>query len=84
MGVEFRVASGAGVRGAACGRLHFRLMYRALPRWLAWVSPVMFLVLLLISIVLTAPGLSAGVGMLWMVVTSLTLATSRATSPAAG
>jgi hypothetical protein len=43
-----------------------------MPRWFAWLSVVMLLILILLF-ALSTPGLGAGVGILWIVIASLTL-----------
>jgi hypothetical protein len=53
----------------------------AIQRWLAWFSVVMLVILVVIAVVLGTPGLGAGVGSLWTVVASLTLAFSPGVSP---
>jgi hypothetical protein len=63
---------GSAVAGFRHGAIH---------RWLAWFSVLMLVMLLLIAVVLGAPGLGAGVGSLWTVVASLTLALRRDNRP---
>ncbi len=52
----------------------------AVQRWLARLSVVLFVIVILIA-VLGAPGLGGVVGLLWIVVASLTLAFERDTRP---
>ena len=56
--------------------------HRAIQRWLAWLSVAMLVTLIGIA-VLIGPGLAAGVGFLWTVIASLTLAVARDVHPQA-
>jgi hypothetical protein len=58
--------------------------YGAIPRWLAWLGVVLLVLLVVASLVLSAPGLGAGVGSIWTVLASVALAFGRGTPPQKG
>ena len=55
--------------------------HRAIQRWLVWLSVAMLVILIGVAVVLRSPGIGAGVGFLWTMIASLTLAFARDDRP---
>lgn len=53
------------------------LTYKAIPRWLSWLTVGMLALLVIVSLLGTA-GLGAGIGVVWLMIISLALAVSSA------